>query len=63
MDVSIREDGSKRGTNLVIVLGIYAGLVWHIFFRLKLLPWSGFCTIVDAEVGPVRRDQIHKRVA
>lgn len=26
---------------MLIILGLYAGLVWLIFFRLKLLPWNG----------------------
>jgi hypothetical protein len=25
---------------MLIVLGIYAGLIWLIFFQLKLLPWG-----------------------
>ena len=27
---------------MLIVLGLYFGLVWLIFSKLKLLPWSGF---------------------
>lgn len=27
---------------MLIVLGLYFGLVWMLFFRLKLLPWNGF---------------------
>ncbi|MDV7145680.1 biotin/lipoyl-binding protein [Tropicimonas sp. TH_r6] len=27
---------------MLIVLGLYAGLVWLLFFKMKLLPWNGF---------------------
>ncbi|PSL19607.1 HlyD family secretion protein [Shimia abyssi] len=27
---------------MLIVLGLYAGLVWIIFFKMKFLPWNGF---------------------
>lgn len=27
---------------MLIVLGLYAGLVWLVFFKMKLLPWNGF---------------------
>ncbi|WP_068318213.1 HlyD family secretion protein [Aliiruegeria sabulilitoris] len=27
---------------MLIVLGLYSGLIWLLFFKMKLLPWNGF---------------------
>ncbi len=43
----------KWDIKLAIVLGIYAGLVWLIFFKLKLLPWSGATKSLVGVVGLV----------
>jgi multidrug resistance efflux pump len=38
---------------MVIVLGLYAGLIWLLFFKLKLLPWNRGAKAVVALVGLV----------
>jgi RND family efflux transporter MFP subunit len=38
---------------MVIVLGLYAGLIWLLFFKLKLLPWSRGSKALVALVGLV----------
>lgn len=43
----------SRRFKLLIVLGIYAGLIWLIFFQLKLLPWGRTTKIVVSLVGLV----------
>jgi multidrug resistance efflux pump len=38
---------------MLIVLAIYAGLIWLIFFQLKLLPWSRTTKVLVAVIGLV----------
>lgn len=36
---------------MLIVLGLYAGLIWLIFFKLKVLPWTRATKIAVSFVG------------
>ena len=38
---------------MLIVLGLYAGLIWLIFFKLKLLPWSRVTQVFVGLIGLV----------
>jgi multidrug resistance efflux pump len=36
---------------MLIIIGIYAAVVWLLFFRLKLLPWNTFSKVLVSIVG------------
>jgi RND family efflux transporter MFP subunit len=36
---------------MLIIIGIYAAVVWLLFFRLKLLPWNTFSKVLVSTVG------------